>query len=265
MLRSFVAAALGAALALALGAGASAQYANNLAACGSAYVKKDPPDQIRLYTLCIEQGGLQVKNRAGAYNNRGVAYLQTGEIDKALADFSASIRDDPDWGLAYLNRAAIRLQRGDLEGAEADLTHAATLPPSRDRGTAYMLRGEVRRVRGDYADALKDYRQAVSFERGDKIINNALAWLLATCPEGSIRNGKEATEIAQRIVRKEDSASARDTLAAAYAETGRFDDATREESQAIAMFKGPPAGAAVLNARLALYRSGKPYRDGQAP
>jgi tetratricopeptide (TPR) repeat protein len=265
MLRSFVAAALGAALALALGAGAMAQYANSLAACGSAYAKKDPKDQIRLYTLCIEKGALEVKNRAGAYNNRGVAYLEAGEIDKALVDFNAAIRDDPDWGLAYVSRATILMQKGELDAAEKDLTAATKLPPNRIWGPAFYYRGLVRQARGDFADALADYRAAVKEDKHSPDYLNNLAWLLATCPDDRIRNGAEAVKVAESAMKAKDSAAARDTLGAAYAETGRFDDATREESQAIAMFKGSPAGAAALNARLALYRSGKPYRDGQAP
>jgi tetratricopeptide (TPR) repeat protein len=259
MLRISIAAALGAAVAIFVGAGASAQYANNLAACEAAHAKKDPNAQIRLYTLCIDKGNLLPRTRAGVYNFRGAAYLQAGEIDKALADFDASISGDPEWGSAYLNRGKLLLQKGDLDGAQKDLTAATTLPPAKNAGPALSYRGQVRQKRGDYAGALADFRGAV---KEDKSYQSSLAWLLATCPDSGVRNGEEAMEIAERIVRKEDSSAARDTLAAAYAETGRFDDAMREEGQAIAIFKGAPAGAAALKARLALYRSGKPYRDG---
>ena len=56
---------------------------------------------------------------------------------------------------------------------------------------------------------------------------NDLAWLLATCPDNSVRNGQKAVELAQQAVQLSNGRSPEilDTLAAAYAEAGRFHEA----------------------------------------
>jgi len=66
---------------------------------------------------------------------------------------------------------------------------------------------------------------------------NCLAWLLATCPDANLRDGQQALSIATRVVQQNRSAANLDTLAAAYAETGRFSDAVHVQEQAIAQLK----------------------------
>ncbi len=93
-----------------------------------------------------------------------------------------------------------------------------------------------------------------------------LAWTLATCPERSIRNGDEAVSLALRAVQlaggREPALFA--TLAAAYAECGRFSEAVRAAERAVAMAaqRGDAADAiAAFRSQLKLYRAGSPYRD----
>lgn len=54
-----------------------------------------------------------------------------------------------------------------------------------------------------------------------------------------------------------------DSLAAAYAEIGRYDDAisTAEEAHKIALVQGPDILARSLEKRLVLYRNKMPYRQ----
>jgi tetratricopeptide (TPR) repeat protein len=94
----------------------------------------------------------------------------------------------------------------------------------------------------------------------------AVARLRASCPEPGLRDAAEAVEKAVRAAAIEDGSSpfTLDTLAAAYAEAGRFDDAVATAQRALELFGRAPVPAAVLagcRQRLALYRERRPYRD----
>jgi hypothetical protein len=94
---------------------------------------------------------------------------------------------------------------------------------------------------------------------------NNLAWLLATYPETSVRNGARAVEMAQRAVRLSGGKDPMfiGTLAAAYAEAGRFDEAiaTGEKARALALADGKVELAERNAGLLELYRNQRPYRE----
>ncbi len=66
---------------------------------------------------------------------------------------------------------------------------------------------------------------------------NALAWILATSPDPDVRNGPEAVRWARTAVEREPNVQRLDTLAAAHAEAGQFDDAVAAIEQAIDLLK----------------------------
>ena len=97
---------------------------------------------------------------------------------------------------------------------------------------------------------------------------NQTAWVLATCPDASIRNGTEALALAQRVVKasRGKDPSILDTLAAAYAEVGRFSEAAQTARQALVIAtqqEGTQPVVEGLKARLALYEANAPFRDTQ--
>jgi len=120
-----------------------------------------------------------------------------------------------------------------------------------------LIAGEVARQRADLETAAK-------MERNCQIIAlNSLAWLLATTPNASIRDGKYAIEIAtQACERSQWSYSSYiDTLAAAYAEAGDFDSAVKFEQMATARLAGHASLKADYEKRLHLFQAGNPYRE----
>ena len=106
-------------------------------------------------------------------------------------------------------------------------------------------------------------------EGGNPIALNELARFLAVCSDSKLRDGPAAVAFAKRAVAatKPANPSYLDTLAAAYAETGEFDQAISAEQQAIALLKEGPASRGFA-LRLELYKARKPYhqteeRDGK--
>jgi tetratricopeptide (TPR) repeat protein len=246
--------------ALALGGLAMPALAD-FSACEGALQTKDVKQKIDLYTICLNKGGLVATDRAGAYNNRGVAYLSIGEFDNALQDFTWSIENDPNWGTFYENRGEIYLRRREWAKAEADFTAATHLSPLDARTRAFALRGQLRMLQGQYQAALADYDAALKWDRKIAPVYAGEAWLLATCPDARLRDGKKAVQLAQQGLKLEDQPALHDALAAAYAELGQFDDAVREQEKAIEQNKdGRQEGWTGAEARLELYKKGSPFR-----
>lgn len=95
---------------------------------------------------------------------------------------------------------------------------------------------------------------------------NEYAWFLATHPLASVRNGKIAIANARKAVALEDNPNYLDTLAAAYAEAGRFDEAISTQQQALALAKGQDAELIEeLTAHLKAYEAGQPWREEIIP
>jgi cytochrome c-type biogenesis protein CcmH/NrfG len=103
---------------------------------------------------------------------------------------------------------------------------------------------------------------------GNPHLLSNLAWVLATCPQAAVRDGVRAVELAQQAVRLTDGndPSMLGTLAAAYAEAGRFPEAITTIQNACALASG--AGDRALLEKdqqlLELYRRNQPYREAAA-
>lgn len=96
---------------------------------------------------------------------------------------------------------------------------------------------------------------------GDARALNGYAWLLATSPIPELRDGELALRHAHRAVELDRNAAYLDTLAAAYAELTRFEDALAVQRQALAAADGDPALIEELRAHLAAYEQSRPWRE----
>lgn len=114
---------------------------------------------------------------------------------------------------------------------------------------------------GDYATALNELDLVLEEFPEDPALHNNKSWLLATCPDAEIRNGELAVEHGRKACELSDWAFPEyvDTLAAAYAEAGDFEEAVRWQKKAVD--EGAPHYQQQFAERLALYESGEPYRE----
>ena len=97
-----------------------------------------------------------------AFSNRGNARRDKGDLEGALQDYNEAIRLKPDYATAFHNRGIARRDKGDLEGALQDCSEAIRLNPS--FAEAFDSRGSVRRDKGDMEGALQDYGQAIQLK-----------------------------------------------------------------------------------------------------
>jgi len=116
---------------------------------------------------------------------------------------------------------------------------------------------------GRVADAVALLRRRIAEAPEEPAFATSLAWIEATARDAQWRNAADAVRLAERACPADDcdDADRLDTLAAAYAEAARFDDAIRAAERAVRAARGSEAGADAMEERLALYRARQPYRS----
>ncbi len=100
-------------------------------------------------------------NPSAIYVNRGVAYMEMAEWDKAEADFACAINENPRNPVAYHNRGFVRAKREQYAEAESDLSTAIDLA-GYNYPQAYFSRAQIREVRGKKEMALQDYKTSLT-------------------------------------------------------------------------------------------------------
>lgn len=188
----------------------------------------DPDAAITSYSRCIRDGHLAAVNLGDAYHRRGRAYEDKGDYERAIGDQEQALHYNPKDGYAY-----------DF------------------RGRGYMSKHQ-------YAPAISDFEKAIELEPGYEDSYNNLAWILATARDARLRDGARAVTLAEKAVAMlPQEPTHLDTLAAAYAEAGRFADAVATQQKAIAALPASRRGKHLqeFQDHLATYQQSKPLRD----
>ncbi len=203
------------------------------------------------------------------YVNRSAVYIKTEQYDAALKDLGTALALNPRDPLAYNNRAVVRHKRKqfDLAYHDSDKALAHGIDAFIKRGVAspgiYKLRLDYNLDRGRYRLALADLDRVLGLKPDLAEAHNSRAWILATSPDAEVRNGKEAVKAALAALGIKDIGQYRDTLAAAFAETGQFKRAIAEQRYAIELLgknKAPADRIAAYEKALETYRRNHPRR-----
>ncbi len=206
---------------------------------------------------------LAIHDYAEAHNNLGSLLSRLGRFDEALAEYRKALEIKPDDAEAHVNLGNALVGRGQTDEALTHYRQALDIKPA--FADAHDGLGVALSCLGRHSEALAQYRQALEIKPDDAEAHNNLAWLRATCPLASLRNGAEAIEHAQRADRLcgGQRSDVLDSLAAAYAEAGWFPEALAVARKALdlAVRQNKQALASGLRARIARYEAGKPYRE----
>ena len=169
---------------------------------------------------------------------KGNDFAQKGDYETARQYYTTAIGQDPKAWPLYFNRAFALMNLGKLDLAIQDLNTVLSL--ARGALPAQVWRGEIYEELGKYSLALADYDRIASITPASlpltrAFAHNSRAWLRATCPDASFRNGKQAVSDAKSACHEASwsEPAYMDTLAAAHAEAGDFDSAVRFEQRAI--------------------------------
>lgn len=231
-----------------------------------------------LVTLCLFMLAFKVMeatepNRTSDYS-LGVAAFDKDDYDQAITHFTEAIRLDPK-DYIYNKRGNAYRKKGEYDKAIADFTEAIRLDPKSQWG--YAHRGDAHFGKKDYEKALQDYGQAYRldpqephefFWHGLGYHHNryiGIAWLLATCPDDKVRDGKSAVAYATKACELSDwkDPHCLNALAAAHAEAGSFKEAIKWQTKALELSGLSKEDQEKGHSRLKLYEEGKSYRDSR--
>ena len=197
-----------------------------------------------------------------AYNNLGNILLRSGETDKAIDYYRKALKIQPDYAAAHNGLGNAYYQKAEMDNALAEYQRALEIQP--DLTQALNNTGNVLMKKGRVNEAIPYFQKALETDPNYLPSLNILAWLLSTA-DSSVRDGAKAVELAERAIRLPDGEDARywGTLAAAYAEAGRFPDAVNagEHALRLATADGNTNMVNLLNAQLGFYRAGKPFHQ----
>ena len=204
---------------------------------------------------------------ARANNGIAIALSVSGDSDQAITYLRKATQISPDFFEAYYNLGLELAKKNRVNEAIDAWLNTVRIRPN--FGAGHENLGYAFYLQGKFADSLTHLRLALDADPDRVSDLNLAASLLATCPDGSVRNGKDAVALAdhaQTLTHAQDPAIL-DTLSAAYAETGRFPQAMEVERHAIAVAtqQGKTSLTATLEAHLSRYQSNKPLREPPDP
>jgi tetratricopeptide (TPR) repeat protein len=202
-------------------------------------------------------------NDARARNNLGGVLLRMGFAEEAVQHLQKAVELNPRSANAHNNLALALSRTGRFDDALPHWQKAIEIDPGFveawfNLGGAFY---ERRRIR----EAIGQWRHALALNPNHAEVLRLMSWVLATCPEPGVRDGREAVALGERAVQASGGrvAVSLDALAAAYAEAGRFADALRTARRSLGIAQESSARQLVedLRRRIELYEKNLPYRE----
>ncbi len=199
-----------------------------------------------------------------AQSNLGQTLAVQGKFKEAEPHFLAALKSKPDDPETHKRFATALMRQGRNQEALSHLRVALALSPKPDLRMRLDYATLLHQT-GDLRESVAQLRQALLLQPDSVEALNNLAWLLATASDNTLRDGVEAVRCAERAARlppvKEMCVPG--TLAAAYAEAGRFPEAVATAEKAVEMetAAGETRFAAINRQLLRFYRAGKPFHE----
>ena len=200
---------------------------------------------------------------ATIHGSLGVALFSQGQLQEAMDHMRRSLELDPKQAGIHSSFGVALLEAGKVDESLAHLKKALEIDPN--EADAHYNLGNTLLRKGAAAEAVAEYERALQLNPNDiQALNNA-GWILSTWPDASVRNGSKAVAMAEKayLLTQGSDPVIGATLAAAYAETGRFGEAiaTAREALQSALRQGDRARADYLRGQITLFELGQPFRE----
>ena len=191
----------------------------------------------------------------------GLRHVRMAWYARGLPDFREAARRKPDHSPTLYWLAFCLARTGKPTEAIVQLRKNVKLAPGSARD--HSLLGALLTRSGPFDEAISHLEAAMKANPRDLSTANNLAWLLATCPDATYRDGARAVILAERVceLTRHNVPGLLDSLAAAYAETGRFDKAVATVLKAIGHARKGKTPTSTMEARLLLYRARRAYHQ----
>ena len=202
-------------------------------------------------------------NNDVAENNLGIEYLRQGNVDGAISLLQTAVDLRPDNSPGHENLAKALLQKGKV--ADALIHYRKLLELQPDNIEVHNIVGTVLIQQGRIREGVEEWQKVLAIQSDNGNAMSNLAWVFATSPDDSLRDGAKAVQLASEALRISGQRIPIifRTLAAAYAETGEFSKAIQNAQKGIelANSQGNSDLAAELQGNIALYEQRRPLRD----
>ena len=207
---------------------------------------------------------LQIKpDNFEAHINLGVVLADQGKFNEAIDHYSEALRIRPDYANAHNDLAVALEKQGRIEEAVDHYYEALRIEPNNTITHIQLALVWLSQERTD--KAIEHYQKALSLSPDSTVVLNNLAWILATHENSNFRDGARAVKLAEKActLTGYKNAVSLDTLAAAYAEAGRFHEALQAAQKAskLAVAEGRVELAKEIERRMQLYKAGKPFYE----
>jgi tetratricopeptide (TPR) repeat protein len=202
-----------------------------------------------------------------AQHNLGAVLLRKELVDQAIVCFEKVVQIRPDYAEAHYNLGVAFLRKGQVEQAMIHLQKALEIRPQFAEAEYSLGNALVRK--GDAVEAVACLEKALESRPDFTEAQNNLAWVLATWPAAAVRNGARAVQLAEQAdhLSGGKNPAFKGTLAAAYAEAGRFSEAVATAQRALRLAKAQTNDTLIeaLQPQIGLYQAGSPVRDPAQP
>ncbi len=200
-------------------------------------------------------------NYSDARAAMGSTFMAKGMLEEATFHFQQAVNLDPFNPLNYCDLGNVLLQRGMPDGAVKQFTRALEINPQ--FVDARIMLANALTAQGAFRPAVTQLQRALAIRPNDLRAVNDLAWLLAVCPSDDVRGGAGALGLIEPACQ---ATGYRDpvllsTLAAAYAEVGRFAEAAAIATKSLGLLKPEDkALAQTIRQHLECYQDERPCR-----
>src|SRR5256714_584906 len=202
-------------------------------------------------------------NNDVAENNLGIVFLGQGKLDEAISLLQSAADLRPDNSPAHENLAKALLQKGRVADALVHYRKLLELQP--DNIEVHNIVGTVLTQQGRVGEGVEEWQKVLAIRPDNGNAMSNLAWVFATSPDESVRNGPQAVQLAEQAVRISGGRIPIlfRTLGAAYAARSHFSEAIQAAQQGIelANSQGNSDLAAELHANITPYQQEQPLRD----
>lgn len=195
-----------------------------------------------------------------AHCGMATVLAELGRDEEAAHHYCEALRINPQSIVANINLGCHLVRLGQRSAANKYFLAALEIDPDFDVARENLAKNYY--LQNQNREALTQCRELLKRRPADIAALNMAAWIEATSADETLRNGADATNWARKAAQfVGHDAITLDTLAAALAESGQFNEAVATLEKALVGAPSDDPLAKAMRGRLGGYRAGKPYRE----